>query len=316
MQTYNTIIIGSGCAGLTSAIYLGRALLKPLVLSGILWGGELSQTTDVENFPGFPDSVQGPDLINSMKTQAEKFGATFLQEDAVHVDTSVRPFVVKTHTNKEILCHSIIVASGSSTRWLGLENEEKLKGFGISSCVVCDAFFFQDKDVIVIGGGDSAFEGAIYLSKFCSRVTIVNRTSKYRASKILVERAKKIEKIEYINDHVVKQWLHDANGLTGAVLNNTTNDIDLGVKTDGAFICIGHTPNTSFLQNKVELDSEGYIKTYGTSTHTGVEGIFAAGDCCSTEKKYKQAVTASGSGCKAALDCEAFLENFTVPQMS
>lgn len=309
MRHYNAVIIGSGCAGLTSAIYLGRALLKPLVLSGVVWGGELSQTTDVENFPGFPESIQGPDLINNMKAQSEKFGATFIEENAVSVDTNTRPFVIKTHTGREMLTDSIIIASGSSTKWLGLENEEKLKGFGISSCVVCDAFFYKNKDVIVVGGGDSAFEGAIYLTKFCNKVTIVNRSDKYRASKILVERAKQ-GKVEFINDHSVKEWLYDTNGLTGTVLINTKTGVDIGIKIDGAFICIGHTPNTSFLGDEIELDKDGYIKTYDVSTRTSVEGIFAAGDCCCNEKNYKQAVTASGSGCKAALDCESFLENF------
>lgn len=305
---HNTIIIGSGCAGLTSAIYLGRAMLKPLVITGVLWGGELSQTTDVENFPGFPDAILGPDLIQNMKTQAEKFGAEFLNENVVDIDISKRPFRLTTNTKKEFYTHSVIVATGSSTRWLGIENETKLKGFGLSSCVVCDAFFFKNKDVAVVGGGDSAFEGALYLSKFCNKVSIIHRSERFKASKILVERVKKNEKISFFTNYKVDKWLSDKDGLTGAVISHVVSGVDIGIDIHGAFICIGHDPNTSFLSNKLELDETGYIKTEGDSTKTSVDGIFAAGDVCVDEKNYKQAVTASGSGCKAALDCEKYLE--------
>ena len=182
MKIHKSIVIGSGCAGLTSALYLGRALLQPLVISGIVWGGELTQTTEVENFPGFKDAVLGPDLIKNMKSQAEKFGASFVYEDVTNIDASKRPFEITTHNNTKFLTESIIIATGSSTKWLNLANEEQLKGFGISSCVVCDAFFFKDKNVIVVGGGDSAFEGALYLTKFCKKVTIINRSDKFKAS--------------------------------------------------------------------------------------------------------------------------------------
>ncbi|HTL39454.1 MAG TPA: thioredoxin-disulfide reductase [Methylomirabilota bacterium] len=296
------IIIGSGPAGLTAAIYAARADLKPVVIAGLTFGGQLMLTTEVENFPGFREGIMGPDLMNNMVAQAERFGAEIIYEDATAVDFSKKPFKVQVG-EKQYLSESIIIATGASSLWLGLPSEEKFRGKGVSSCATCDGFFFRDKEIIVVGGGDAAMEEALYLTKFVKKVTLLNRSEKLRASKIMADRALANPKITILYNTEVDEFL-GTDHLTGAKLkNNVTGEIS-ELAVEGAFIAIGHKPNTEIFHGKIDLDAKGYIvPTDGTKTN--VNGVFVAGDV--RDFRYRQAVTAAGMGCMASLDAEKYL---------
>ncbi len=301
----NVVIIGSGCAGNTAAIYAARANLDPLVVSGLEAGGQLSLTTDVENFPGFPEGVMGPELVENMKKQAQRFGAEYKADNVTKVDLSERPFKLWIG-EEEIATKTLIVASGASARWLGLENEQKLIGHGVSSCATCDGFFFRDVPVAVVGGGDSAMEEATFLTKFASEVAIIHRREEFRASHIMLERAKKNPKIKWITSAVVRE-VHDPakNEVTGLTLESTADGKSWEHETKALFLAIGHIPNTKFLDGQVEVDGEGYLVSHG-GARTSVEGVFHAGDV--QDRVYRQAITASGAGCMAAIEAERFLE--------
>ncbi len=306
------IILGSGPAGYTAGIYTARALLNPLIIAGIQPGGQLMLTTEVENFPGFPEGIMGPDLMENMRKQAERFGAEFIYENVVDVElgnpTEKVPFRVKTDGGKTISAWSIIIATGASAKTLGLESEKKLMGRGVSTCATCDGAFFKDKKVVVIGGGDSAMEEAIFLTRFATEVRVIHRRDKLRASRIMQERAFKNPKISFIWNSVVEEILDPEKGKVEAVvIKNVKTGEKTRVETDGVFIAIGHKPNTDFLKGKVEMDERGYIITRDKTTETSVPGIFAAGDV--QDPWYRQAITAAGSGCMAALDAQRYLEN-------
>lgn len=297
-------IIGSGPAGLTAALYTARANLKPLVIEGIQPGGQLTITTDVENYPGFPDGIMGPELMLAMRAQVEKFGTEFLQGDITAVDLKKRPFRITTE-DSEIITETLIIASGASAKLIGLPNETKLMGRGVSACATCDGFFFKDKELLVIGGGDTAMEEATFLTKFATKVSIVHRRNEFRASKIMQDRARKNEKIGFIWDSVVEDILGDK-VVTGALLKNVKTGETSEVKCDGVFIAIGHQPNTDIFNGQLDLDKTGYIITKAKTTETSIPGVFASGDV--QDSHYRQAVTAAGTGCMAAMDAEKFLE--------
>ncbi|HXG31949.1 MAG TPA: thioredoxin-disulfide reductase [Bryobacteraceae bacterium] len=301
----NVIIIGSGCAGNTAALYTARANLQPLVVTGHEPGGQLSLTTLVENYPGFPDGINGPELVENMRRQAEKFGAEYVNGSVVEVDLSRRPFRIKIEDRWEE-ARALIIASGASARWLGLPSEQKLIGRGVSSCATCDGFFFRDKEIMVVGGGDSAMEEAIFLTRFGRRVTIVHRRDEFRASKIMLERARKNPKIRWITSAVVDEVFDvDKGVVTGVRLKSTKNGATWEEPVDGLFIAIGHVPNTKVFQGQIELDADGYIVSKG-GARTSVPGVFHAGDV--QDRVYRQAVTAAGAGCMAAIEAERFLE--------
>jgi thioredoxin reductase (NADPH) len=303
-QTRNIIIIGSGPAGYTAAIYAARANLEPLLLKGLDAGGQLMLTTDVENFPGFADGIMGPALMDDLEKQAGRFGAEILAIHVTRVDLSSRPFGVWAG-DQEWRADAVIVATGASARWLGVPGEEKLRGRGVSACATCDGFFFRDRELLVVGGGDSAMEEAMFLTKFASKVTIVHRRDAFRASKIMVDRALANPKIEVTWNATVSEILGEE-AVTGARLLDTVSGQTTEVRTDGVFMAIGHDPNTSLFAGQLDLDSAGYIVVDEPRTFTSVEGVFAAGDI--TDTIYRQAVTAAGQGCKAAIDAERFLE--------
>jgi thioredoxin reductase (NADPH) len=301
----NVIIIGSGCAGLTAAIYAGRANLKPIVIDGYEPGGQLSLTTMVENFPGFPDGILGPDLIENMRKQAQKFGTEFKSGAITDVDLSKPPFKI-TAGNDTYETRALIIASGATARLIGLESEKKLIGYGVSTCATCDGYFFRGKDIAVVGGGDSAMEEANFLSRFASKVYLVHRRKEFRASKIMVDRARANEKIQFVTPVTVED-ISDVTkgGVEHMTLRNTeTNDITT-LPVQGVFIAIGHEPNTKVFRGKLDMDENGYLITQNGS-QTKIPGIFAAGDV--QDHRYRQAVTAAGSGCMAAIDAEKFLE--------
>lgn len=302
----NVIIVGSGPAGLTAALYTARADLKPLVLEGGEPGGQLTTTTDVENYPGFPEAQTGPELIERMHQQAERFGARYLSEEALSVDFSSRPYQLKTD-QQTLEAKTIIVASGASARWLGLESEQQLRGKGVSACATCDGFFFRDKDVVVVGGGDSAMEEALFLTRFCSKVSIIHRRDALRASKIMQDRALNHKKIEMVWNSVVREVMDpEAGKVTGVKIENVETGEISELACQGMFLGIGHNPNTGFLKDALVTDDNGFIRCKGRGTSTNVEGVFAAGDVM--DPYYKQAVTAAGTGCMAAIEAEKYLE--------
>jgi thioredoxin reductase (NADPH) len=301
---YNVIIIGSGCAGLTAAIYAGRANLKPLVLDGHEPGGQLSLTTHVENYPGFPDGILGPELIANMRKQAEKFGAEFKAGAVTEVDLTQRPFRIM--AGKDIYeGRSLIVAAGASARLLGLKGERELIGRGLSTCATCDGYFFRGKPIAVVGGGDSAMEEANFLSRYATKVYLIHRRDDFRASKIMIDRARANQKVEFVTPTVVDEILAPDGNVTGVRLHNTKTDEKREIELEGVFVAIGHNPNSIVFRGKLEMDENGYLISRNGS-HTSVPGVFIAGDV--QDHRYRQAVTAAGSGCMAALDAEKFLE--------
>jgi len=298
------LILGSGPAGLTAAIYAARASLQPLVIAGVQSGGQLMLTSEVENFPGFPEGILGPDLMARMRQQAERFGATFVDDDAIKVDLSVRPFLVATEF-EEYRASALIIATGARARWLGVPGEDRLIGHGVSSCATCDGFFFRGKEVIVVGGGDSALEEALFLTRFASKVNVVHRRDELRASKILQQRALKNEKIEFIWNTVVEEIIGDKR-VEAVRLANVKTGEKTDMPIDGVFAAIGHEPMTSLFVGQLALDKAGYI-VVKNGTQTDIEGVFVAGDV--EDHRYRQAVTAAGAGCKAALDAERYLDS-------
>jgi len=301
----NVIIIGSGPAGYTAGLYTARAMLEPLMFSGYASGGQLMLTSDVENFPGYPQGITGPEMMMHLREQAERFGCEVVDKNVASVDFSSRPFKVTVESNV-YHSHAVIICTGAEAIWLNAENEEAQKGRGISTCATCDGAFFRDEEVLVIGGGDSAMEEATFLTRFASKVTILNRRDVFRASTIMYERAAANSKIEIMPFRQVKTWLSNEKGLTGAILEDPRDGTSEEIAATGAFIAIGHKPITTFLDNQIETDEEGYI-LHKENTMTSISGVFAAGDVVDT--RYRQAITAAGMGCQAAIDCERWLED-------
>lgn len=307
---YNVIIIGSGPAGLTAALYTGRANLNPLVFEGIQPGGQLTITTEVENYPGFPHGILGPELMDLFRKQAQRFNAKTVFQDVTKVDFSQRPF--KIYSNEvTYTADTIIISTGASAKLLGLESERQYMGYGVSACATCDGFFFKGLEVVIVGGGDTAMEESNFLTKFATKVTIIHRRDKLRASKIMQERALKNPKISFIWDTAVEEVLgkeeNNKKTVTGLKLRNLKTNAVSTFRTDGLFIGIGHQPNTKIFEGQIDLDQTGYIITHPRSTETNIPGVFAAGDVA--DSVYRQAVTAAGTGCMAALDAERFLEH-------
>jgi thioredoxin reductase (NADPH) len=299
------IVIGGGPAGYTAALYAARANLDPLVIEGFAWGGQLMITSDVENYPGYSTGVLGPEMMQDFRKQAERFGTEFITDDVTRVDFSERPFGVWVG-DTEYRAESIIVATGANARQLGLESEKTLQGRGVSYCAVCDAAFFKDREVVVVGGGDSAMEEATFLAKFSPKVTIVHRRESFRASPIMVDRARSNERIDFVLDSVVEEVLGTEDGsVTGVLIRNLKTGEESELKADGLFVAIGHDPNTALFRGQLDMDEAGYIVTKGKSTETNIPGVFAAGDV--QDHVYRQAVTAAGSGTMAALDAERWL---------
>lgn len=304
-EVRNVIIIGSGPAGYTAGLYNARALLNPLMFAGYMSGGQLMLTSDIENFPGYPEGIGGPEMMMQLREQAERFGLEVHDKNVERIDASSSPFKVYVE-GEEFQSHAIIICTGAEAIWLGAEGENEQKGRGISTCATCDGAFFRDQEVIVIGGGDSAMEEATFLTRFATKVTLVHRRDVFRASKVMYDRALNNPKIEILTFKQVKKWLSDENGLTGAVLEDTQSGEVSEISCSGAFIAIGHKPITGFLEDQIETDDSGYILAKDF-TMTSVPGIFAAGDVVDT--RYRQAITAAGMGCQAAIDAERWLED-------
>jgi len=307
---FKVAIIGSGPAGLTAAIYTARANLSPVVFEGVQPGGQLTITTEVENFPGFEHGIQGPSLMDTMRKQAQRFGADCRFNEITEIDFSRRPFTLKTEKDT-FTAEAVIVATGASARWLGIESEKKFKGYGVSACATCDAFFYRNLKVFVVGGGDTAMEEANYLTNFASEVTVIHRRDEFRASKIMIERAQKNPKIKFLLNSTIKEITGDEfpDGrkiVTGAIIQNTKDGSLTEVKVDGIFMGIGHQPNTLIFKDVLDMDETGYLIVKPGTTHTNIEGVFAAGDVA--DKTYRQAITAAGSGCMAALDTLHWLQ--------
>lgn len=304
-KVHNLVIIGSGPAGLTAALYASRAELEPVVIAGLQPGGQLTLTSEVENFPGFPEGIQGPELMQNMTKQVERFGTQIIYENVASVDFSSKPFKVKTD-NQELQAKAVIIATGAEANWLGLENEQRLRGKGISACATCDGFFFKDKNVVVIGGGDSAMEEANFLTKFAKHITVIHRRDEFRASKIMLKRAQDNPKIEFLTNTVVVDVLGE-NKVEGVRVKNTQTGEEYDIRAEGYFAAIGHTPATKiFREAGIETNEKGYIIPQ-QFTMTNIEGVFVAGDV--HDHRYRQAITAAGEGCMAALDAEKYLAN-------
>jgi len=304
-MTRNVVIIGSGPAGLTAAIYAARANLSPLVIEGLQAGGQLTTTTDVENYPGFSHAIMGPELMKEMRAQAERFGTTFLQGDVTSVELGKQPFRIVIEGEQPVDTKTMIIATGAAAQYLGLPNERRLLGHGVSACATCDGYFFRGKELVVVGGGDSAMEESTFLTKFASKVYVVHRRDKLRASKIMQDRAMKNEKITFVWNSSVEDILGDQ-VVTGVTLKNHVTGKTSELPCAGVFMAIGHKPNTDLFKSQMDMDAKGYLLT-NNGTATSVPGVFAAGDV--QDSKYRQAVTAAGSGCMAAMDAERYLEN-------
>jgi len=301
------LILGSGPAGYTAAIYASRAMLEPTLLTGIEPGGQMTITTDVENYPGFADIIQGPWLMDQMKDQALSVGTNIVFDTIIDVDLSSKPFSLQSDSGKNYTCDALIISTGAQAKWLGLESENKFKGYGVSACATCDGFFYKDKTVVVVGGGNTAAEEAIFLTNFASEVKLIHRRDSLRAEKILQKRLMDNKKIEIIWNSEITEIIGDENPLSvkQVVLRNNKDDSTKLIDTDGIFVAIGHSPASMIFKNQLNMDDKGYIFTEADSTKTNVEGVFAAGDV--TDDKYRQAVTAAGMGCMAALEVEEFL---------
>lgn len=307
-EIHNVVIIGSGPAGYTAAIYLGRAGYHPLVIAGALTpGGQLVNTSEVENFPGFPDGILGPDLMDAMQRQAEKFGASILWDDVVSISKEDAAFTITCDQGNTIQARAVIIATGSRVRKLGVPGEEEFSGHGVSYCATCDGFFFRDKPIVVVGGGDSAFEEALFLSRFGSSVTLIHRRSEFRASSIMVERAKSNPTITFVLDSVVEQVHGSDRGAESVTIRNVTDNSTTTIPANGIFVAIGHTPATEFVRSLVTCDDDGYIIVDGATSQTSTPGMFAAGDA--VDRIYRQAISAAGMGCRAALDAQQYLMN-------
>jgi thioredoxin reductase (NADPH) len=298
------LIIGSGPAGLTAAIYAARADLNPLLIEGMERGGQLMLTTEVENYPGYPEGIMGPELMDGMRKQAERFGTRIVSSDVTKVDLSERPF--KVWVGEDLYeSEALVISTGASARWLGIPGESRLRGYGVSACATCDGFFFRDRRIAIVGGGDSAMEEAIFLTKFASKVTILHRRDEFRASKIMAQRAIDHPKIEVMWNTTIEEVL-GGDLVTGIRVKNVFTDEESVLPVEGFFLAIGHDPNTKIFQSQIDLDASGYVTTEGGSTRTSVEGVFAAGDV--VDHYYQQAVTAAGMGCQAAIDVEHWLD--------
>lgn len=309
-MTYKSVIVGTGPAGLTAAIYLARANLSPLVIEGPQPGGQLTTTTEIENFPGFPEGIMGPELMDNMRKQAERFGAEFRTSWITATDLTERPFKLTLEGGTEIVTDTLIISTGASARYLGIPGEQDNIGRGVSTCATCDGFFFRGKKIIVIGGGDSAMEEAHFLTRFATEVTVVNRRSELRASKIMQDRARENAKISWALDRTPLEVLAGDRGVTGLKVRNNETGLEEVLETDGIFIAIGHTPNTGFLGGQLTTDAQGYLVVRPGTTETGIPGVFACGDV--QDSRYRQAISAAGTGCMAAIDCERFLEGINV----
>jgi len=309
MENTKCLIIGSGPAGYTAAIYASRADLKPIVYQGMEPGGQLTTTTEVDNFPGYPEGIDGPAMMEQFQKQAERFGADIRWGVATEIDTTQRPFKVKIDDGNELLAETVIIATGATAKYLGLESEEKFKGGGVSACATCDGFFYKGKDVAVVGGGDTAAEEATYLANLCNKVYLIHRRDQLRASKAMQNKVLNTPNIEVLWDTEVKEIVGEVKGFTkalnGAILVNNKTNKEFKIDIEGFFVAIGHKPNTTIFEGKLDMDETGYLITKPDSTATNVPGIFAAGDV--QDKHYRQAITAAGAGCKAALDVEKFL---------